>query len=154
MFLIFFILSEFTLPAIVQTSVGLIGGALMIIMGLQTFLNRNKTDTKRIGSSKDALIAGIKTTAANPAFILWWLTIGTTLILNAKYFGFSAFSVFASVHWLCDFAWYTAVGVVIFKSRRFWTKRTSQAILFFCVAVLVGFGSWFLGSALWQLTYS
>ncbi len=150
MFLIFFLLSELDVPDSVQVTVGLVGGLLMMYMGVQTFRNRNKTDEKYAGSRQDSLLAGIRTTAVNPGFILWWLTIGTALVLNAKIFGLAGFSVFAGLHWFCDFAWYTVVAFAIFKSHQFWTPRVHQAISFFCVAVFVGFGAWFFGSALWQ----
>src|SRR3989304_6161863 len=149
MFLIYYRLTQFVIPDIVQITVGLIGGFLMVYMGVQIFRNRNKTNKKHEISKQDSLIAGIWTTAANAGFILWWLTIGTALIMNAKIFGLLGFSVFAVVHWLCDFLWYTVVAVLIFKSRRFWTERVHQAIFIFCFAVLVGFGAWFFSSALW-----
>ena len=149
MFLIFFVLSEFAIPDFVQLGVGLVGGLLMIFMGVRTFRNRNKTETAHVSSKRDSLFAGVWTTAANAGFILWWLTIGTTLILNAKLFGLLGFSVFAGVHWLCDFLWYTIVAFLIFKSQRFWTERVHDGITFFCVAVFVGFGAYFFGSALW-----
>jgi hypothetical protein len=76
--------------------------------------------------------------------------VGTALILNAKIFGLVGFSVFAGLHWSCDFVWYTAVAFLIYKSHRFWTARVHQAITFFCVGILVGFGAWFFVSALWQ----
>ena len=151
MFLIFFVLSEFEVPWYVQAGVGIVGGLLMILLGVQTFRNRNKADQKQVGSTQDSLLAGIRTTAANPGFILWWLTIGTTLSLNAKTFGLAGFSAFAGLHWSCDFIWYTAVAFLIFKSHKFWTPTIHKAIMFFCVAVLVGFGAWFFTSALWQV---
>lgn len=150
MFLIFFVLSEFTIPDFVQVAVGLLGGLVMMFLGVQTFRNRNKADNQFACSRQESLLAGIRTTAANPGFILWWLTIGTALILNAEQFGLSGFSVFAGVHWLCDFVWYTVVAFVIFKSHRFWTSRVHQVVSFFCVAVFVGFGALFFSSALWQ----
>jgi threonine/homoserine/homoserine lactone efflux protein len=151
MFLIFFVLSEFDVPWTVQAAVGVVGGLLMIYMGIQTFRKRNRTDEKYVASKQDSLLAGIWTTAANPGFILWWLTIGTALVLNAKLFGFAGFSVFAGVHWMCDFVWYTVVAFVIFKSHRFWTRWVHQAISFFCVGVFVVFGALFFSSALWQI---
>jgi threonine/homoserine/homoserine lactone efflux protein len=150
MFLIFFLLSEFAVPWYIQVGVGLVGGSLMMYLGLQAFRSRNKPDEKYAGSRQESLVAGIRTTAANPAFLLWWLTIGTALVLNAKWFGFIGFSVFAGLHWSCDFVWYTSVAFLIFKSHKFWTPTVHNAITFFCVAVLVGFGAWFFGSALLQ----
>lgn len=151
MFLIFFVLSQFTIPNSVQAMVGLVGGFLMIFMGVQAFRSRHKQEEATIGLKRDSVLAGVWTTAANAGFILWWLTIGTTLILNAKLFGLLGFSIFAGVHWLTDFSWYTVVALLIFKSQRFWTQRTWMGITLFCVAVLIGFGAYFMGSALWSL---
>ena len=150
MFLIFFILSEFEVPIFIQIFVGLIGGLIMIYMGVQSFRNRKKSDEKYTSSNQDSLLAGIRTTAFNPGFILWWLTVGTSLILNAKLFGLAGFSVFAGVHWSCDFIWYTIVAFLIFKSNKFWTPLVHKIITFFCVSILVGFGGAFFTSALWQ----
>jgi len=151
MFLIFFVLSQISIPTLIQTAVGLVGGLFMIFMGVQAFRNRNKEDQSMSSLKRDSIIAGVYTTAANAGFILWWLTIGTTLILNARLFGLAGFSVFAGVHWLTDFVWYSIVAFLIFKSQRFWTKRTHSVITLFCVAVFVGFGLYFLGSAVWSL---
>jgi threonine/homoserine/homoserine lactone efflux protein len=151
MFLIFFVLSQFDIPSAVQIAVGLVGGFLMIFMGLQTFRNRHKSEEAHVSLKRDSVLAGVYTTAVNAGFILWWLTIGTTLILNAQLFGLVGFSVFAGVHWLCDFSWYTTAALVIFKSQRFWTERTKMGIMFFCVAVFIGFGAYFMGSALWSV---
>ena len=151
MFLIFFVLSQFEIPNLVQVAVGLIGGALMVFMGVQTFRNRRKQETASVNVKRESVLAGIYTTAANAGFILWWLTIGTTLILNAQLFGLLGFSIFAGVHWLCDFSWYTVAALLIFKSQRFWTQRTRIGITLFCVAVFIGFGAYFMGSALWSL---
>jgi threonine/homoserine/homoserine lactone efflux protein len=151
MFLIFFVLRQFEIPSAVQIAVGLIGGFLMVVMGVQTFRNRNKDDETTVNLKRDSVLAGVYTTAVNAGFILWWLTIGTTLILNAQLFGLLGFSVFAGVHWLCDFSWYTVAALVIFKSQRFWTERTRMGITLFCVAVFIGFGAYFMGSALWSL---
>jgi len=100
---------------------------------------------------RDSVFTGIYTTAVNAGFILWWLTIGTALILNAQLFGLAGFTVFAGVHWLTDFSWYVVVGLLIFKSQRFWSNRTRMGITLFCVAVFIGFGVCFMGSALWTL---
>jgi threonine/homoserine/homoserine lactone efflux protein len=151
MFLIFLVLSQFEIPSVVQVGVGTVGGFLMVFMGLQTYRKRHIQKEAIVDLKKDSLLAGIWTTAANAGFILWWLTIGTTLILNAKLFGLLGFSVFAGVHWLVDFSWYTIVALLIFKSQRFWTQRTRMGITLFCVAVFIGFGAYFMGSSLWSL---
>jgi threonine/homoserine/homoserine lactone efflux protein len=151
MFLIFFVLSQFEIPLAVQVAVGLVGGFLMIFMGVQAFRKRHLQEEASTGLKRDSVLAGAWTTAANAGFILWWLTIGTTLILNAKLFGLLGFSVFAGVHWLVDFTWYTVVALLIFNSQQFWTDRMHMGITLFCATVFVGFGAFFMGSALWSL---
>lgn len=151
MFLIFFVISQFTIPSFVQVVVGLVGGFFMIFMGIQAFRNRHKQEEVTADLKRDSVLAGVWTTAANAGFILWWLTIGTTLILNAKLFGLLGFTVFAGVHWLTDFSWYTVVAFLIFKSQRFWNERIRMGIALFCAAVFIGFGAYFMGSALWSL---
>jgi len=149
MFLIYFALTQVTIPDALKVVVGIIGGLLMIILGLRVFHNRNKPDERTENSKQDTFIAGIWTTAANPGFIIWWLTVGTALIINAQSFGFVRFSIFAVTHWMADFVWYTIVAFAVFKSRRFWTRRVHQGINLFCFAVLVGFGAYFSSSAIW-----
>jgi threonine/homoserine/homoserine lactone efflux protein len=151
MFLIFFVLSQFQIPSVGAVAVGLVGGFLMILMGVQAFKKRHIQEEATVSLKRESVFAGAWTTAANAGFILWWLTIGTSLILNAKLFGLLGFSVFAGVHWLVDFFWYTVVALLIFKSQRFWTERTQMAITLFCVAVFVGFGAFFMASALLSL---
>jgi threonine/homoserine/homoserine lactone efflux protein len=155
MLLIFFVLSQFKIPVLVQIAVELVGGLLMVVMGVQTFRKRHKTEEAQVSSSRDSVLAGIYTTAVNAGFILWWLTVGTALILNAQLFGIIGFSVFAGVHWLCDLSFYTIIALAIFKSQQLWSQRWNErvkmGITLFCVAVFLGFGVYFMGSALSSL---
>jgi threonine/homoserine/homoserine lactone efflux protein len=155
MFVIFFVLSQFKIPSVVQVVVGLVGGSMMVFMGVQTFRKRNKTEEALVSSNRDSVLAGIYTTAVNAGFILWWLTIGTTLILNAQLFGLIGFSLFAGVHWLSDLSFYTVIALAIFKSQQLWSQRWNQqvrmGITLFCVAVFIGFGVYFIGSSLWSI---
>ena len=151
MVLIYFVLSEFTVPLIVQVVVGLIGGALMVFMGIQNFRNRNKQDKVMVSPMRDTIFAGVYTTAINAGFILWWLTVGTTLILNARLFGLLGFSIFTGVHWFTDFAWYTIAAFLVFKSQHLWNNRVRLGITMFCVLIFIGFGLYFIGSSLLTL---
>jgi threonine/homoserine/homoserine lactone efflux protein len=152
MFLIYYWLSQFVIPDTVPIVIGLIGGLLMMYMGIQAFRKRKNQNGQYKSFKQGALTAGLWTTAINAGFYLWWLAVGLPLILNAQMFGLIGFSTFAIVHWLCDLTWYAVVAFIIFKSRRFWTEKTHQAILIFCAAVFIGFGAWFFSSALWSAT--
>lgn len=155
MFLIYYILSMYTIPTIVQVAVGLVGGGMMVFMGIQTFRTRNKREEAKTSPMRETIIAGAYTTAINAGFILWWLTIGTTLVLNAQIFGFIGFAIFTGVHWFVDLSWYTVTAFAVFKSQSLWNGKIQSiirsVITIFCVAVFVGFGLYFMGSALWML---
>ncbi|HYA78007.1 MAG TPA: LysE family transporter [Verrucomicrobiae bacterium] len=155
MIVIFFVLSQFKIPSFVQVAVELVGGLLMVVMGVQAFRKRNKTENAQVSSGRDSVLAGIYTTAVNAGFILWWLTVGTALILNAQLFGVIGFSVFAGIHWLCDLSFYTVIALAIFKSQQLWSQRWNKGvrmgITLFCVAVFIGFGVYFMSSALSSL---
>jgi threonine/homoserine/homoserine lactone efflux protein len=148
MFLIYFGFAQLLASSLTQRIIGLVGGLLMIYMGFRTIKTEKKTGEEHEEPRHSPIIAGIATTGANPYFLLWWATIGTFLIANATLFGFTGFLVFAITHWLCDLLWNTFVSLTVFKSRRFWTKKVHNIIFGFCFAVFLGFGLWFITSAL------
>lgn len=148
MFLIYFGLTGVFTSNIVQKIISFVGGLILICMGLQTLKTQNKKSEEYNGSGHNPFFAGILATGANPYFFLWWTTVGTALIMNASVFGLIGVLFFAIAHWSCDLIWDTFLSMVVFKSRRFWTKRTHNIVLAFCFIVLVGFGIWFIISAL------
>lgn len=148
MIVIYFLLSQFVIPSWVQITIGLVGGVLMMFMGVKAFKNRNRQEPLVVNLKRDSLFAGIWTTAVNAGFILWWLTIGTALVLNAQIFGLLGFGIFAGVHWSIDFLWYALVGLLIFKSQKLLTSKVHYGITLFCVGVFLLFGAYFVGSAL------
>jgi len=148
MFLIYFGFTWFFTSSAVQKIISFVGGLILIYMSVQTFRARRKTGEEYEGSRHSSFVAGVLTTSTNPYFFLWWTTIGATLITNSSVFGFTGFLLFAITHWSCDLLWDTFVSVTVFKSRRFWTKRVHEVVFSFCFVVLVGFGAWFILSAL------
>ena len=135
----------FTSP-VAKTAIGLVGGLMLIYTGLLMF------NAMRKGyGSKDLpytpLVAGILTTAANPYFFLWWATVGAALVIGASAFGSIGLLLFALSHWLCDLIWGLFVSVTVFKSKGLWGKKAQYAVFGGCAIILVGFGAWFILSA-------
>jgi threonine/homoserine/homoserine lactone efflux protein len=148
MFPIYFGFAQLLASSLTQKIIGLIGGFIMIYMGFRTIKTERKTSEEYEEFRHGSISAGILTTGANPYFLLWWVTIGAVLIMNAAIFGFMGFLFFATIHWLCDLCWNTFVSITVFKSRHFWTKKVHNVIFGFCFLVLVGFGAWFIISSL------
>lgn len=147
MILIYLGFAQFFTADAVKIVVGLVGGTMIALMGMQMFKSRKRIATEGRNLPYSSLTAGIITTGANPYFFLWWATIGSTLILTATTFKLTGFLLFVIVHWLCDFFWYLFVSVATFKSKHLWTKRTHEIVFGACSAILVIFGLWFISSA-------
>jgi threonine/homoserine/homoserine lactone efflux protein len=147
MFLIYFGLSQLLTSSIIQKTIGFFGGLILIFMGVQLFRSREENDNGGSYLKYGSLIAGVLATGSNPYFLVWWATVGADLVMKAAVFGLIGFSVFAVVHWLCDFFWNTFVSVTVFKSQRFWNKKVQTIILGFCIVIFIVFGVWFVISA-------
>ncbi|MEM2947676.1 MAG: LysE family transporter [Candidatus Bathyarchaeia archaeon] len=146
--LLYFGLSSFFASSIVQKAIGVVGGAVLIYMGFQTFKTKREASAETSHSGHASFIAGLIATGANPYFFIWWATVGVALIWNASIFGAMGLMAFVTVHWLCDLAWDTFVSVTVFKTKRFWNEKVFTLVFLFCFAVLVIFGVWFIISAL------
>jgi threonine/homoserine/homoserine lactone efflux protein len=64
------------------------------------------------------LVAGILMSAGNPYFIVWWATVGATLVFRAWEFGLWQFVLFAVIHWSLDLIWYFCLSAASFRGTR------------------------------------
>ncbi|MEM3577168.1 MAG: LysE family transporter [Candidatus Bathyarchaeia archaeon] len=148
MFLIYLGLDWIFASPFVQKAMGFVGGALMVYLGFKMLKTRKESGSESPFIKHSSVVSGILATAGNPYFLLWWATIGASLVMNSTVFGHFGFLLFTMIHWSCDLAWNVFVSFTVFKSKRFWTKRIYDAVFGFCFAILTGFGIWFIISAL------
>jgi len=131
----------------VKISVGLAGGVVLIWMAVYIFRTKPTFFSEQKKTSKNSVIAGLGTTAANPYFFLWWATVGVVLIANARMFGTMGIVALGVTHWLCDLAWLYFISWLVFRSKQLWTERVHRLVFGACAVVLAGFGSWFIFSS-------
>ncbi len=141
---------------LVKSGIGIAGGAGLIVFGiLQIHETLVESDIKR--STKKTLLRvpagsvmlGAALTGLNPYFILWWLTIGSVLIIQALAFAalMGVLVMYISHVWM-DYAFLTALahfgksGKVIIGSKYYKIVLTSFGI------VLVYYGISFIMSAI------
>ncbi len=146
--LIYFGLASFLSLTEVKISVGLAGGALLIWMALIMVKNRPSVFSEQKELAHSSVVAGVATTAANPYFFLWWVTVGAALLVSARDFGTAGVAAVGVTHWLCDFAWLYLVSWAVFKSKRLWTQRVNIVVFGICSVILAGFGAWFIFSSI------
>jgi len=137
-----------TLPA-VSIAIGLAGGTFLIFMGAGMFKDLNQADDLELSiTRKGPLVAGIVLSGGNPYFLIWWATVGLTLVTTARGFGVWAFVLFALAHWSCDLVWLTILSWGSFKGASVLSPRRRRAVLVFCAVALLGFGLYFIGDKL------
>ncbi len=152
--LIYFGFSRFFENNIVQIVLSIIGGAMIIWMGIGMFRARREV----VDSGKDlaygGVTAGIIMSISNPFFLLWWATVGITLVMKFVEYGTVGLPVFILTHWTCDLIWLSIVSVVIYRTKTLWGKNFQTAIFIVCSLLLLGFGAWFMVSGVQQITKS
>ena len=141
--LIYFGFARFFENIVVQLVLSTLGGGMIIWLGIGMFRAR----TEMIHGSKDlpynAFIAGILTTALNPFFWLWWVTIGVMLEMKFLDFGVMGLAVFIVVHWLCDLVWLSFVSNLVYRTHSLWGRKFQEGLFVTGSLLLVGFGIWY-----------
>ncbi|OGN97433.1 MAG: hypothetical protein A2Z77_05230 [Chloroflexi bacterium RBG_13_51_36] len=133
-------------PRVIQ-GMYLAGGLMLLYLGFRIFRAAGEAIGTAGGLPAKSFITGVVITGTNPAFYIWWATVGAALITGVAKFGPVGVVLFAMVHLPCDLAWSEFVSVGTFKSRRWWTERAQKIVFRVCALVLAGFGVWFCLSA-------
>ncbi len=127
-FFIAFLLSIATIETIMKP-LATIGGIFLIIFGYLTIKGASGTLESR-KSSFSPLLTGILLTALNPFFLVWWFSIGGTLIAESIIlFGKlgALFLLFSHV-WI-DFVWLSAVAYFTSLKRLIRFQKTLLVVL-------------------------
>jgi threonine/homoserine/homoserine lactone efflux protein len=145
MVLLIFGLGRFLQIPRVEIGIGLVGGAVLIFMALQMFRGLLKASDQEIPVARTGpFTAGVLLTGGNPYFLIWWATVGLTLITSARGFGVWAFVLFALAHWSCDLVWLTILSWASFKGSVLLGPRRQQMVLAGCAVAMASFGFYFI----------
>jgi threonine/homoserine/homoserine lactone efflux protein len=131
----------------VKMGIYLAGGLMLLYLGFRMFRATGHATDAVGGLPASSLVTGIVITGTNPAFYIWWITVGTALVASAAMFGLVGVILFTIVHLPCDFAWSEFLSVSTYESRRWWTQKVRRIVFSVCASVLAGFGVWFCLSA-------
>lgn len=137
------------------------GGIALILFGiitLESARNASLTGVIRNGLSesggagyrniKTVFFSGILTSMANPFFWVWWLTVGSAMVIAGLKGGIILGAAFLVGHWVADISWYTVVSVTLHRGRTVITDTWYRRIIAFCGVFLAMFGAWFTWVAL------
>lgn len=132
----------------VRLTIGLAGGAFLLVMGIQLLIAARKTTSdSKPSDGRHPFVIGVILTGANPYFLIWWATVGLALATQAVELGVIAFVLFAVIHWLCDLVWLEMLSLASHKGKELLGGRIQQIVLVICGLMLLGFGCRFLFDA-------
>ena len=126
--------------------VSLVGGGALILFGVATInSSRNAAFDAAGNDASRPVIAGVLTSVSNPYFLIWWLTIGTSMVMDGLKIGVLAAVLFVVGHWIADIMWYTVVSISSSRGRSIMSDRTYRRMLLSCGVFLVCFGAYYVG---------
>ncbi|MGA2912848.1 MAG: LysE family transporter [Methanoregula sp.] len=147
LFLIILILLGLATVALPYTSaIGGIGGIALVAFGAFTIAGSRKA-TMHISTIKSVgnpYLAGLVTSAANPYFWIWWLSIGSAMVIAGLEGGLVLAGAFMIGHWTADTAWYTLVSTGVSKGRTILPDTAYRKLIVFCGIFLILFGIYYM----------
>ena len=149
--LIYFGLGRFFQHELVQLTLSLLGGVVLLWLGIGMFRARARVVETGKDLPYNSVVAGVVTSTLNPFFILWWVTIGSMLVMKSLNFGITGFALFIPftgyVTWpgsrLCRF-WFIEPA----RSGEENFKRDCLLPVVYYLSGL-GFGLWYQVSSSW-----
>jgi threonine/homoserine/homoserine lactone efflux protein len=147
LFLVILILLGLATVALPYTAViAGIGGIALIVFGILTITGSRKATMhpSQVQTVANPYMAGLVTTAANPYFWIWWLSIGSAMVIAGLEGGLALAGAFMIGHWTADIAWFTLVSTGVSKGKTLFSDTVYQKIMGVCGIFLIVFGVYYL----------
>jgi threonine/homoserine/homoserine lactone efflux protein len=143
--LVYFGLANFFQNEIVKLVLSVLGGGMIVWMGIDLFRARKKLAREGRDTSYNAFVAGILMSGLNPFFLVWWVTVGSLLLITfIDAVGDWGLPFFIIVHWLCDLVWLSVVSFFIYRTHTFWGEKVQVWVFIILSLALLYFGGQFI----------
>jgi threonine/homoserine/homoserine lactone efflux protein len=128
------------------SAIAVIGGIALIVFGALTIAGSRgaSLNSPVTGTAGNPYVAGLVTSAANPYFWIWWLTIGSAMVIAGLSGGIILAAVFMVGHWCADLGWLTLVSTGISQGRTILSDTSYRRIMAVCGIFLTLFGAYYL----------
>ncbi|MCX6683211.1 MAG: LysE family transporter [Methanoregula sp.] len=147
LFLVILIFLGLVTVALPYTSViSGIGGIALVAFGALTITGSGRATMSysKVQTVANPYMAGLVTSAANPYFWIWWLSIGSAMVIAGLQGGLVLAGAFMLGHWTADTAWYTLVSTGVSKGRIIFSDTVYRKIMVLCGIFLILFGLYYL----------
>jgi len=147
LFIVILILLGLATIALPYTSViAAVGGIALIVFGALTIMGSRQATMSASPNQpvSNPYMAGLVTSAANPYFWIWWLSVGSAMVIAGLEGGLVLAGAFMIGHWTADTVWYTLVSSGVSQGRTFLSDNAYRNIMIFCGIFLILFGIYYL----------
>lgn len=136
----------------IRVVVGVVGGAALLVFAflqIRGALTQKPDSEGKSGvPSKNPLLLGTLFTGLNPYFILWWLTVGITLIITALEWSFLGVLIMYLSHVWMDYAWLIGTAYLAKRGTNLAGRKGYKLIMIIFSLILVYFGAKFIFESL------
>jgi len=128
-------------------AVSLIGGSALIGMGmilLKGAAQMSLVAEEQVEYGYGSFMGGAFFSIISPGFLIWWTTIGLSVILKSLLFGLTGLLMVALGHWVADLGWHWFVSFFVHKGKSYLTdKHYQNAIRLLAVGLMIMGGYFF-----------
>jgi threonine/homoserine/homoserine lactone efflux protein len=140
---------------LIRSTIGIVGGIGLIVFGVLQIHEtlRNKPEVEESAHTRilptSSIMLGAALTGLNPYFILWWLTIGSVLIIQALAFAaLMGVLVMYVAHVWIDYAFLTSLAHFGRKGRTIVGSKYYKIVLISFGVILTYYGTSFILAAI------
>ena len=130
--LVVFGLRDLLLSGMFRATVAWVGGIGLVVMGLLILTNVRHLSLSRraeVHFRWGAVLGGAFFSIASPGFLIWWATIGTSVLLQGVLAGTTGIVMVATGHAIADGVWYWLVALSVERGRRYCDDQVYRAIM-------------------------
>jgi len=139
---------------IVYTTIGIVGGILLVIFGIMVIkdiydkpidINLAEIKEKDIkGFTGNSFLGGIIVSLSNPFWILWWAGIGLGLMisLNISFQDPLGLLMFYLGHEMGDLIWFWPISIIVYLGGKSLNPKIYRWVLIICGAFMIFFGTY------------
>lgn len=121
--------------------IGLLGMGMILLRGAG---HMSLSVERGVEFDYGSLVGGAFFSIISPGFLIWWTTIGFSVIVKSLLFGFMGLAMVTLGHWFADLGWHWFVSFFVHKGKCYLKDQLYQNMIRLLALSLMVIGAYFL----------